>query len=135
MPNGEMEFVFDGSDASDSAEALVDFLKQILPDWPARRHPTPNRRPQMRGDALDLITFLVTIPAAVLSGWNLAVRLQFKQKFEKLIAWAKERRTRGQRNPFVVLPPDNKVVPLDQVQPEQLLDAVAAQAQKPGSKS
>ena len=64
----------------------------------------------------------------MLSTWDLAVRLQLKQKVEQLIAWAKERRTRSQRNPFVVLPPDHKVVPLDQAGPEQLLDAIAARA-------
>jgi hypothetical protein len=48
MKDQVLEFSFDGPDAQADAQALADFLKNELPDWPARlaqREPSPNLRP------------------------------------------------------------------------------------------
>lgn len=139
MRKEEFEFCFDGQQAAADAQALADFLAEEFPDWPVRVGPIqpPLRPPGTRDAALTvaIIALLVALPSGLKDGLDLAERLKLKPKFERLIAWARERHARRQRNPFIALPPRGTPVPLDQVEPGQLLDAVGALAPKPPQKS
>jgi hypothetical protein len=137
MKKQELEFRFEGKQAEADAQALAGFLAQEFPDWPARVSPSqpPPNPPGTRDAAttIVIIALIVALPSGIKDGLELADRL--KPKIDRLIAWAKERRARRQRNPFIALPPHGTSLPLDQVKPEQLLAAVAAQAPKPPQKS
>jgi hypothetical protein len=135
MKNPEFELRFEGEQAEANARTLADFLAQELPDWQTRVVPCPPKsKPDETRDAgivIALVTLVLILPSALKDGLDLADRIQLKPKIERLIAWAKERRGRRLKNPFVVLPPHGTPLPLDQAMPEQLLDAVAAQTPKP----
>jgi hypothetical protein len=133
MNEGKLEFHFEGAEAQDNARKLAEFLKQELPEWPAQAALEAGGLPgggKVRGVSLEMLTFLISIPGAVLAGWDLAVRMELKAKIDRLIAWAKERRARGQRNPFVVLQPGDQVVPLDEAPAHKILDVIGAQASR-----
>ena len=137
MNEGKLQFHFEGPQAHDDARNLADFVKQELPDWPAQAAcgaGTPPGGGLVRGGGLETLTFLLSIPSGILAVWDLATRMQLKAKIDRLIAWAKERRARGQRNPFIVLQPDNKAVPLDEAPAHKILDVIAVQA-KPAAKA
>ncbi len=139
MGNQEIEFRFEGPEAEADANALAGFLAGESPDWPAHvgRSQSPPKPPGTRdaGLTVAIIALIVALPSGLNDGLDLVERLKLKSKFERLIAWAKERSARHQRNPFISLPPHGASVPLDQVKPEQLLDAVAALATRPPQKS
>lgn len=130
MKKQELEFRFEGKQAEADAQELAGFLAQEFPDWPSRVGPSqPSPNPPGTRDAattIVIIALIVALPSGIKDGLELA---------DRLIAWAKHRRARRQRNPFIALPPHGTSLPLDQVKPEQLLDAVAAQAWKPPQKS
>ena len=139
MKKEEFEFRFDGPQAEADAQVLAGFLAKEFPDWHARvsRSQPPAKPPGTKDAALTvaIIALIVALPGALNDGLDLADRLKLTPKFERLIAWARERRARGQKNPFLALPPHGTPVPLDQAKPAQLLDAVAALAPKPPQKS
>ena len=125
------EFNFEGPDAADDAQALAVFLEQELPDWPARVGPSqsPPKRPGTRdaGTTLSIIALALSLPGVAKNALDLAERSKLQQKFERLIAWAKQRRAGRLDVPVVIIPPHRTPVRLDQVKPEQLLAAVPAQ--------
>ena len=84
--------------------------------------------------AVAIIALIVSLPGGIKDSLDLAEQLQLKAKFERLIARARERRAQRRRNPFIALPPQGNPVPLDQVKPEQLLEALAARTPKPPPK-
>ena len=134
MHEGKLQFHFEGPQAHDDARDLADFVKQELPDWPAQAARGAGVAPgggTVRGGGLETLTFLLSIPGGILAVWDLAARMQLKAKIDRLIAWAKERRARGKRNPFIVLQPDHKAVPLDEVPAHKILDVIAIQAKSP----
>ena len=134
MNEGKLQFHFEGPQAHDDARDLADFVKHELPDWPAQTARDAGVVPgggMVRGVDLETLTFLLSIPSGVLAVWDLATRMQLKAKIDRLIAWAKERRARGQRNPFIVLHPDHKAVSLDEAPAHKILDVIAVQAKSP----
>ena len=130
----EIELNFDGQGADNDARELADFLAKELPDWPARVGPgkVAPSAPGTRGGAttLAIIALVLALPGTIKNTIDLAERMKLKTQLERLIAWAKERRARGARNPVITLPPHGAPVPLDQAKPEQLLGALDAQATK-----
>lgn len=72
-----------------------------------------------------VITLVLTIPSAVKNSLDLAERFKLKARCERLVAWAKARRARRKVNPFAAVPPNGKLIPLDQARPDQLLEAIA----------
>ena len=66
-------------------------------------------------------------------GLAIAQRIRLKEKVDRLINWAKEK---GKNTPAAdpSLPtmhlPDGRVIPLDQLKPEELLDVLAKLAEK-----
>jgi hypothetical protein len=135
----ELELYFDGQAAETDARDLGDFLAREFPDWPARVGPVPagSAAPGTRGagTALAIIALVVALPSSIKSTLDLADRMKLKSKLERLVAWAKERRSRRAKNPVIALPPHGVAVPLDQAKPEQLLAALDAQATKTPGRS
>lgn len=132
-----LEFTFSGPDAQADAEALGVFLAREFPDWRTHRPSTPApTQGTGRRDlpiAIPILALILTAPAALKHSLDLADRLKLQSKFDRLIAWAKERRAQASRNPFLAVPPSGASVPLAQAKPEQLLEAVAPQTPKPPS--
>ena len=140
MKRQQFEFRFDGPEAEAGARALAGFLARELPDCPAhvvRRSSRPAAAEcgdeavpasGARDAALTIaiLALLVVIPSGIKDGLELADR--FKPLAVRLIKWAKDRLEAGQRNPFIVLPPDNKIVRLDQARPDKLAAALAVHA-------
>ena len=132
MSRHEFEFRFEVEQAEADALALKDFFAQEFPAAAARvaRRQSHPRRDGVRDAHLTISIFALVLSAtsATKNAFDLAARFKLKEKVQRLIDWAKARRKAGQRNPFVVLPPDNKIVPLDQAQPDRLTDALVAHA-------
>jgi hypothetical protein len=137
MKNPEFEFCFDGREAEADAQAWADWLAREFPDWrvrPAANPPPPTPGTRDLALTVAIIALIVSLPGGIKDSLDLAEQLQLKAKFERLIARARERRAQRRRNPFIALPPQGKPVPLDQVKPEQLLEALAARTPKPPPK-
>lgn len=65
---------------------------------------------------------MVSIPSGVLAAWDLAERIELKEKIDRLLAWVKEHAaTLSPSRPSVHLP-NGKVIPLNTVKPEEILD-------------
>ena len=139
MKRQEFEFCFEGREAENDAREMADFLAKEFPDWST--HVGPGQPPRSVSGTRDaattiaIIAVMLSLPGSIKDAIDLAARLEIKPKFERLIAWAKARRTRRLKNPSVALPPHGASVPLDQVKPEQLLDALVTLAQKPPHRS
>jgi hypothetical protein len=135
MEKQQFEFCFGGPAAEADARELADFLAGEFPDWPT--HVGPGRvvptAPGTRGDAttLAIIALVLALPGSIKNAIDLADRLKLKTKLERLIDWAKARRERRLTNPSIALPPHGASVPLDQVKPEQVLQALDLLAPKP----
>lgn len=123
MKDCEFEFQFDGPQAEDDAQALIGFLAKELPKGAAR----VVHRQQQRSDAegsrdlrttIEIVTVVLAAVSAAKDGIDLAA---------PLIAWAKERRARRQRIPYVTLPLSGLKTSLDKAPPEQLRDALTGQ--------
>ena len=131
MDRESLEFQFGGPDARDDAESLADFLRSDFADWPTRiveRPAAQAGQPTMRGDTLAILALLLALPGALKNAFDLAERIQLKAKFDRLLAWARQRRAAGRRVPTVVLPRTQRTVPLDEVRVEEVLDTIAADA-------
>lgn len=135
MSDSGLEFQFSGKKAADGVTDLALFLEEELPDWERAVREQTERKVVTRGDAaivLATLTLVLTIPQAVQASWDLAQRMKLKEKVERLIAWARERRERGEPNPDIIFPLDARPLPLDQATPQQILDAIAAEAKGKG---
>ncbi len=132
----EITLEFAGPDASGDAQAFAEFLKELLPDCPttitSRETTSPAGADGTRDPALivAVIAVMFAVPSGIKDGLELADRLRLRGRLTKLIAWAKARRARRQQNPFVALPPHGVKVPLDQADPDQLLDGLSQPAHK-----
>jgi hypothetical protein len=128
MSESPLQFHFRGSESRDAANELAQFLGKELPDWPSQVvEQTPSGEAQ-RADPLTIIALILSVPPAIESSWDLTQRIKLKEKMDRLIAWAKARAARHAINPSVMLPRSGQAVPLDQATPQQVLDAIAAQA-------
>jgi len=138
MTREGIEFGFDGQHAEAEAQAYAEFLAQEFPTG-ASRSPTmaPCKGSGTRDAALILaiVALAIALPSALTDGLEVSQSLELKAKFERLIVWAKDHRARGLKNPLVALHPRGTSMPLDQAKPEQLLDAVIANAPKLPQKS
>jgi len=128
MSEPQLQFHFRDSEFRGAADELAQFLANELPDWQPRVEEQVLSGEARKADPIAIIALVLSIPPAIQSTWDLAQRIKLKEKIDKLIAWAKDRSARGKANPSVVLPPEGKAVPLDEAAPQQILDAIAAQA-------
>ncbi len=129
MDRESLEFQFDGPDASGDADALADFLRVEFADWAARivqRPASQVAQPATRGDGLAILALLLALPGSLKNAFDLAERIQLKARFDRLIAWARERRAAGRQVPKIVLPRNQRTVPLDEVRLDEVLDSIAA---------
>ncbi len=139
MPEMNIEFRFAGPDARAEAQALADFFRQDWPDWPTRiaeqRPRDSDQAVQRGGELVAWIALILALPGALKNAFDLAERIKLKEQVERLLAWARERRARGQRNPYLVLSPEGRSVPLDEARLDEFLDALATPAarQRPPS--
>lgn len=120
---------YECADDEVTAKDLESVLKECLPECGVTRA-VRRPRPSAAGtrDAIltvAVITLILTIPPAVKNSLDLADRFKLKDRCERLIAWAKARRARRKVNPFAAVPPNGKLISLDQASPEQLLEAIA----------
>ena len=131
----ELELQFDGPHAEADAQALAEHLAREFPSASTRfvRKENSTRADGTRDLPLiiPILALLVALPAAVKHSLDVNDRLELTKKCARLVAWAKERRARRQQNPFVVLPPHGVKTPLDQAQPEQLVNALAGPEEPP----
>jgi hypothetical protein len=128
MSGPQLQFLFSGLECRDAAEDLVKFLANELPDWQSHLAQQASSAEVERSDPLTIIALILSVPPAIQSSWDLAQRIKLKEKIDRLIGWAKARKARDNINPSVVLPPEGQAVPLDKAVPQQILDAIAAQA-------
>lgn len=127
MKPKSFQFRFSGPEGASNATETKSFLSSEFSDWPLHSEALGSQTvpgSATRGDTIDLITLGLSIPGAILAGWDLTVRLKLKAKFDRLIAWALDRHTRLQHNPFITLP-NGQSAPLHEIRTEQLLDIVA----------
>jgi hypothetical protein len=128
LADSPLRFEFTGTDAREDAASLTKFLASELPGWTSRivEEPKSPKRDGTKSPELTvaIITLMVALPSGVKDGLDLADRFKLKEKIDRLISWAKERRARGQRNPFAILPPNNKPVPLDDLRTSDLLNVL-----------
>ncbi len=128
MNDPQIELHFAGPHAEADAAALAEFLAGELPGAGARivRRPGAPRPEGTRELPLiiPVVALLLALPAAVKHALEVNDRLELTKRCARLVRWAKERRARRQRNPFVVLPPQGVKTPLDQATPEQLAAAL-----------
>ena len=120
---------FDGSDARAAAQEWVDFLAQQPADWSseiAERTAPARGEVLMRGvDPITWITLTVSLLTVADKALSLAERIKLKEKISRLVAWARQRRRRGQAVPRLVLPRAGRSVPLDEARLEETLDEIA----------
>jgi len=131
MSEPQLQFHFRGSDSREAAEELAQFLRNELPDWQQRVEEPVVSGERHKVDPFTIIALILSVPPAIQSTWDLAQRIKLKEKVDRLIGWAKGRSARHEVSPSVILPPDGQAVPLDKAVPQQILDAVAAQAAAP----
>lgn len=135
MTSGRIEFQFEDDGPHNGTDDLAQWLQREFPsahvETNHRPAPTPPGEHRDLNTTLNVAILILALPQGVKATVDLADRYHLREKLARLIAWAKERRARRLRNPFVALPPHDLKVPLDQAKPEQLLDAVAAPEKSP----
>lgn len=120
MTQHSIEFQFQGEARDALARELGNLLADTLADWP--QHTTDK--------ATTPTALILAVPGAVLATWDLAKRIQLKEKVDRLINWAKEKATTAPQTRMTIHLPNGIVVALDQVKPEDLLDVLAELANK-----
>ena len=122
MPQHHIEIQFHSKDDPPVNE-LQTALADILPDWP--QHTVEKAvlpADGVKGDAIAIAALVVSIPSGVLAAWDLAERIKLKEKIDRLLAWVKQHATTlSPSRPNVHLP-NGKVIPLNTVKPEEILD-------------
>lgn len=122
MPQHHIEFQFQAKTDDPHIHALKTVLADILPDW--SQHPVEKTvvpAGGVKGDPIALAALVVAIPGGVLAIWDLAERIKLKEKIDRLLAWVKEHAALSPSSPSVHLP-NGKVIPLNTVKPEEILD-------------
>ena len=125
MPQHHIEFQFQAKTDDPQIHELKTLLADILPDWPQQ---TVEKTIQPSGinrtgpDPIAVAALLLAIPGAMVASWDLAERIKLKEKIDRLLAWVQERAaTLSQSSPTMHLP-NGKVIPLNTVKPEEILD-------------
>lgn len=138
MAQPMLQFDFHDPQTPQDAQDLADFLRQELPAWSSRV--VTDRVPKAKeehtrsfGDVIAVLSLIVAIPEAVNETWDLAIRMKLKEKFERLLAWAKARKAAGKPTAVVTLLPNRRSVPLEEARLDEILDTIAEQvaAQRP----
>ena len=137
MAQHSIEFQFQGEGREAEAKELEALLADTFADWPQHvTEKTSIPTSSNKSDPVAVAALILSIPAALLATWDLAQRIRLKEKVDRLINWAKEKAKNtpaGHPNlpihPTVHLP-DGRVLPLDQLKPEELLDVLAQLAEK-----
>lgn len=137
MTQHSVEFQFQGERRDADAKELEALLADTFVDWPQHMtEKTTIPTGTHRSDPVAVAALILSIPAALLATWDLAQRIHLKEKVDRLINWAKEKAKNtpaGHPNlpihPTVHLP-DGRVLPLDQLKPEEFLDVFAQLAEK-----
>ena len=129
MSENKLEFCFESPTAQADAAELEALLREQFPDGARSmsKRPVVAAAPGERNleTTLAIITLVLTVPGFINETLDLTRRARLKERMEALIMWAKRRRTAGKANPFIVLPPENKTIPLDEARPDKLLDSLS----------
>ena len=126
-----IEFQFHGEGRDALARELSDLLSNEFDGWPQH---TTNKTiapvGEQKSDPVAIAALIIAVPAAVLATWDLAQRIQVKQKIDRLISWAKRKESEAPETQMTIHLPGGAVVRLDQVKPESILDVLAVLAEK-----
>ncbi len=126
-----IEFQFQGTAREALAEDLGHLLVDNFADWTqSKADKSPVSRGDDKSDPVAITALILAVPGTVLVTWDLAKRMQLKEKVDRLITWAQETcKTEPQSDTTIHLS-DGSVVPLEQMKPEQFLDMLAEWAKK-----
>ena len=134
MTQHSVEFQFQGEGRDAAAKELGTLLADTFADWPQQlTEKTTVPTGTHRSDPVAVAALILSIPAALLAAWDLAQRIHLKEKVDRLINWAKEKAKNtpaGHPNLPMMHLPDGRVIPLDQLKPEEFLDVLAQLAEK-----
>jgi hypothetical protein len=87
----DFQLVITGDRAAERAAELEEQMRAIWPsagvDWSAVRQ--ANAPEPTRTEALEIATFVLAIPSAVLAAMDIAERVKLADKLKKLLAWAR----------------------------------------------
>ena len=131
MTQHSIEFQFQGTAREALAEELGQLLVDNFADWTqSKAAKSPVSRGDDKSDAVAIATLILTVPPAVVATWDLAQRMQLKEKVDRLITWAQEICKKAPQSGTTIHLSDGSVVPLEQMKPEQFLDMLAEWSKK-----
>ena len=133
MTQHSIEFQFQGEARDALARELGNLLADTLADWPQHttdKATTPTGSHKIDAVSVAVAALILAVPGAVLATWDLAKRIQLKEKVDRLINWDKEKATTAPQTRMTIHLPNGIVVALDQVKPEDLLNVLAELANK-----
>ena len=126
-----IEFQFQGTAREALAEELGHLLVDNFADWTqSKAAKPPVSRGDDKSDPVAITALIIAVPATVLATWDLAKRMQLKEKVDRLITWAQETFKKEPQSGTTIHLSDGSVVPLEQMKPEQFLDMLAEWAKK-----
>ncbi|MDP8222208.1 MAG: hypothetical protein P9L99_02515 [Candidatus Lernaella stagnicola] len=100
-------------------------LADLLPDWPLRESRAVDTHTGQKFDSLEYITVVILgLPSAVYTTWQLAEKAKLKEKLDRLIAWAQERRATHPEQQIEIELPGGEAMPLHQAKAEDMLAAI-----------
>ncbi len=122
-----LQFQSTGPEANEGIQDLAELFRRDFPEWQVHQEGATLVPGERKADTVAVLSLIVMIPPAIMASWDLARRVELKKRVvDPLIAWAKNRRQSGKTNPVVMLSPDEEAVPLDEVRPDEVLNAVDA---------
>lgn len=131
MTQHSIEFHFQGKARDTLAEELSDLLADTFDDW--SQHTTDKEATPAgidKSDPVAVAALVLAIPAALLATWDLAKRMQLKEKVDRLIHWAREKTKKAPKTRMTIHLPNGIVVSLNEVKPEEFLDMLDELAKK-----
>jgi hypothetical protein len=133
MQETSISFDLKSPKAEETAKRLASCLEQELGDWQVQfqSHSSAASAPEgEKGDAIPILTLLVTVPPAILAAWDIAQRLKLAEKARRFLKVARERLKRDEQRMVTLHVPSKVPVPLDKAEPHDLVNAIAALAGK-----